>query len=80
MMMAIRGHYDGKVIVPSGPVDLPRGTELVFHFDPSATANVPSGVPSASLLRFSGAIAVDDLDLMKRAIADGCEEVHPDEW
>jgi hypothetical protein len=80
MMMAIRGHYDGKVIIPNEPVDLPRGTELVFHFDPSATANGPSGVPSTSMFRFSGMIAMDDLDLMKRAIADGCPQVHSDEW
>ena len=62
MMVAIRGHFDGKVIIPSEPVDLPQGRELVFHVDNSAANLAGAGVSGASLLRFSGAVAKDDLE------------------
>ena len=29
-MIALKGHYDGKVIVPEGPVDLPTGEPLLI--------------------------------------------------
>ena len=40
-MVAIRGHFDGKVIVPDEPVDLPRGQQLIVHVQPidAATPN-----------------------------------------
>jgi hypothetical protein len=79
MMVAIRGHFDGKVIIPSEPVDLPQGRELVFHVDNSASP-APAGVSGESLLRFAGAIPKDELDRMTQAIAEGCEQVDPDEW
>lgn len=33
-MLAIRGHFDGKVIVPDEPVDFPDGQELIVHLEP----------------------------------------------
>jgi hypothetical protein len=30
-MVAIKGHFDGKVIVPDEPVDLPRNQPLIVH-------------------------------------------------
>ena len=38
------------------------------------------GVPGHALLRFAGLVETDDLALMKQAIEDGCEQVHPNEW
>ena len=29
-MIALKGHYDGKVIVPEGPVNLPAGERLLI--------------------------------------------------
>ena len=80
MVLAIRGHYDGKVIVPNEPVDLPRGQEFLFHVENSAGNQNVTGVSGQSLLRFSGAVAADDLDRMRQAIAEGCEQVNVDEW
>jgi hypothetical protein len=34
-MVAIRGHFDGKVFVPDEPVDLPRGQEVLLHIYPN---------------------------------------------
>jgi len=33
-MVAIRGHFDGKVFVPDEPVDLPRDRKLILHIEP----------------------------------------------
>jgi hypothetical protein len=79
-MMVIRAHYDGKVIVPNEPVDLPRGRELLFHVDESAATRSVVGVSGKSLLHFSGAMAADDVQQMTQAIAEGCEQINTDEW
>lgn len=34
-MIAIKAHFDGKVIVPDEPVQLPKGRPLVVHVDVS---------------------------------------------
>jgi hypothetical protein len=34
-MVAIKGHFDGKVFVPDEPVDLPRGQAVVLHVQPA---------------------------------------------
>ncbi|MDI6729165.1 MAG: hypothetical protein QMD44_09620 [Thermodesulfovibrionales bacterium] len=41
---------------------------------------IPKGVDGKSLLRFEGAILADDLQLMSKAIEDGCEKVDIGEW
>lgn len=30
-MVAIKGHFDGKVFVPDEPVELPRGQAVILH-------------------------------------------------
>jgi hypothetical protein len=42
-MVAIRGHFDGKVIVPDEPVDLPRNQPLVLHVETAPQAAVGNG-------------------------------------
>jgi hypothetical protein len=37
-MVAITGHFDGKVIVPDGPIDLPPGQRLLVHIEPAPKA------------------------------------------
>lgn len=38
------------------------------------------GVPGQQLLRFAGAISSDDLQLMREAIEQDCEQVDLNEW
>ncbi len=45
-----------------------------------AKALIPKGVEGKSLLRFEGAIRADDLQLMAKAIEEGCEKVDIGEW
>ena len=43
-------------------------------------ALTPKGVEGKSLLRFEGSISKDDLQLMSKAIEEGCEKVDINEW
>jgi hypothetical protein len=52
----------------------------VFEFTRALAVSVPRGVPGPQLLRFAGAIPLDDLQLMRQAIEEGCERVDADEW
>lgn len=57
---------------------LPYGLQLrVLDF---AKALIPKGIQGKTLLRFEGAIPAEDLQLMSKAIEEGCEKVDTDEW
>jgi hypothetical protein len=43
-------------------------------------ALMPKGVEGRSLLRFEGIIPKDDLQLISKAIKEGCEKVEVSEW
>ncbi|MBI5238048.1 MAG: hypothetical protein HY887_06460 [Deltaproteobacteria bacterium] len=49
----------------------------VFDFAKSLR---PKGVEGKSLLRFEGVIPADDLQLMSKAIEEGCEKVDISGW
>lgn len=40
----------------------------------------PKGISRKELARFAGTIEPDDIELMKKAIAEECERVDLDEW
>lgn len=57
---------------------LPHDLQLrVLHFVKALT---PKGVEGKTLLRFEGSIPADDLQLMSKAIEEGCEKVDISEW
>ena len=57
---------------------LPHDLQLrVLEFVKALT---PQGVVGKSLLRFEGFIPADDLQLMSKAIEEGCEKVDISEW
>lgn len=41
---------------------------------------LPKGVEGKSLLKFEGAIPLNDLELMSKAIEANCEKVDTSEW
>ena len=43
-------------------------------------ALISKGVEGKSLLRFEGTIPADDLQLMSKAIEEGCEKIDISEW
>ncbi len=42
-MVAIKGHFDGKVFVPEEPVDLPRGQSVILHIATAPGNGSPRG-------------------------------------
>jgi hypothetical protein len=36
-MISIHAHFDGKVIVPHDPVDLPRDRDLIVRIEPASS-------------------------------------------
>ena len=51
----------------------------VFEFTRALVVSIPHGVPGQQLLQFAGAIPLDDLQLMRQVIEEGCEEVDANE-
>ena len=52
----------------------------VFEFTRALAVSIPHGVPGYQLLRFAGSIPLDDLQLMRLAIEQGCERIDANEW
>ena len=52
----------------------------VLEFTRALALSTPHGVPGQQLLRFAGAVALDDVQLMREAIEQGCEQVDTNEW
>lgn len=61
--------------------DLPHELQWrVLEFARSLTFSAPHGVPGRQLLRFAGAIPRGEVELMRQAIEQGCEQVDVNEW
>ncbi len=52
----------------------------VLEFTRALALSVPRGVPGQQLLRFAGVIPFDDVQQMRQAIEQGCEQVDVNEW
>lgn len=59
------------------PANLQR---QVLDYVKKLTTLAPRGVPGERLLCFAGIIPADDLQAMRQAIEDGCEQVDWHEW
>lgn len=57
-----------------------RQQQQVLVYARSLRAEASLGIPGSSLLEFAGAISREELEVMERAIEDGCERVDLDEW
>ena len=59
-MIELRGHFDGRVIIPDEPVELPRDQALIVRVEPvvqSADAPAPK---ASSFLEWSVGRVIDD--------------------
>jgi hypothetical protein len=80
-VVSVKARFDGKVLIPDEPLDLPRNQPVLIRIEPlAATGAALRGVQGKSLLRFAGAIDRDDLRQMEEAIREGCERVDPNGW
>lgn len=59
------------------PEDLQR---QVLRFVQALQSLARRGVSGKQLLQFAGAISADDLELMRQAIEQECEQVDANEW
>ena len=59
------------------PYDLQR---KVLEFVDSLDVSSQQGIPGRQLLRFAGAIPLNDLQSMRLAIESGCEQIDQNEW
>lgn len=60
---------------------LPHDLQLrVLEFTRALTLSTPRGVPGEQLLHFAGTIPPDDVQRMREAIEQGCEQVDTNEW
>ena len=80
IVVAMKGHFDGKVIVPDEPVSLPVNQPLIVRVEPVYGAAVPHGVVGGSLLRFAGSVERPDVEQMSAAIERDCGRIDRDEW
>lgn len=60
-MVAIKGHFDGKVFVPDEPVDFPRNRQLILHIE---SVDTP-GTDSAQVPSSESAIAEGETDALQ---------------
>ena len=54
--------------------------QQVLEFARSLADSPIRGVPGSQLLRFAGTIPLQDIELMRQAIAQDCEQVDLNEW
>ena len=54
--------------------------QQVLEFARSLADSPVRGVPGSQLLRFAGTIPLQDIELMRQAIAQDCEQVDLNEW
>lgn len=77
-MTTLRGHFDGKVIVPDEPVDLPRDQELVINVTAAEREEPAHGTALYIAQRMQNhRISDEDAEAMRRAIEEACEQIDP---
>lgn len=52
----------------------------VLEFARTLASSAPRGVPGKQLLRFAGTIPAGDVELIRQAIEQGCEQVDINGW
>ncbi len=61
--------------------DLPDELQWrVLEFARALALSTPRGVPGKQLLRFAGTIPLSEVEVMRQAIEQGCEQVDVYEW
>ena len=77
MTASFRVRFDGKVLVPEVPVDLPLHERLVVAITRDQAAGEPAhGTVAFLKARFKGrGVSDEDVELMRAAIEDACERI-----
>ena len=80
MTRSFRVHFDGKVLVPEVPVDLPLHERLVISVERDQAPAEPAHGTVAFLMsgRKGRGVSDQDAELMRSAIEDACERIDAD--
>lgn len=71
-MTSLRAKFDGRVLVPEGPVDLPKGRTLEIRIlDHADAADVDTSHPLLQAARAGPYLTEDDVRELERAIDQG---------
>ena len=79
-MTRLTAHFDGKVIVPDEPVNLPTNKKLIIHVEAEDEQPRTRGVSGRQFLEAVRTVKIshDDIVRMNSAIEDGCERIDND--
>jgi len=69
-MTTLTGHFDGKVIVPNEPVDLPQGENLIIHIERSSKSDPEFGSLEYVRSHMKSKISDEDAEQMRNAIEE----------
>ena len=58
----------------------PRQQQEVLDFTMELSGELPEGTSIKEFIKFAGTIPLKDLEEMKQAIEEDCEQVHASEW
>lgn len=71
-MTTLRAHFDGKVLVPDEPVDLPTGRSLrirIIDEEPEQSSASPTAL--LEVLRLPPRVSQEDVDALEQSIREG---------
>lgn len=57
-MVALKAHFDGKVLIPDEPVDLPKGKTLLIHVEPTVSGQLEKPLMTGADLLKSGLVGL----------------------
>lgn len=70
-MTMLRGRYDGKVIIPEAPVDIPAGSEVEFQVWPVSDGRRGSPEELLRIIQSLPPIPPEWMEELERAIESG---------
>lgn len=81
-MTRLSAHFDGHVIIPDEPINLPADTRLIVQIESEAPGSDTLGMDGDKFIGFAKSLNFDaaSLNELEQAIHDGCEKVDPDGW
>lgn len=62
------------------PMNLQPKDQRETNLEELSTSPLPKGALGKNLVKLAGTIDKEELELMKKAIEEGCEHVEPREW
>ena len=69
-----------EIVSELNKLDSKKQQKVLEYAKRLGSNNLPRGIPGSAVLKFAGSIDHDELQLMTKAIEDGCEGIDANEW